>query len=234
MAGVHGERMYGYVDRVPGLCHVATQFFHFNFVPIFPLGSYLIQENAPVSQGIQGRRIGMSLKSVLVGYFRGWVGLATIVLFAICAIQAGETILDGQANDLAHVLVFGGLTLVYGCVWWAMLGSHKSWILAWLVVLAATGGYFWWDSANPVPPKPANPFKAPAFAGRKHREELPTLLLSANGCLFALAALRSFDNAGRAKAYELGELLGLSEDDMDEIWARRTGHAEEPSPPDNL
>lgn len=224
MAGVHGEHMYGYVDRVPGLCHVATQFFHINFVPLFPLGTYLILEGANPQQGPQGKRIPMSAKSVLLGYFRGWVGLGAIVLFGYCAIQAGTILLDGQPDGLIRGLVIAGLLAAYGCVWWAIIGSHKSWLLAWAVVLAATGGYFWWDHENPPPPKPANPFKAAMPKLLKEREEMPTFFLWAHGCLFALGVMRTFDTAGRLRSYELGEMLGLTEEQIDAI---RDGPAHE-------
>jgi hypothetical protein len=217
MAGVHGEHMYGYVDRVPGLCSVATQFFHINFVPLFPLGTYIVLEGASPQQGPQGKRIPMNAKSVLVGYFRGWVGLAAVGLFAYCAIQAGTILLDGQPDGLVRGLVIAGLLAAYCCVWWAMLATHRSWLAAWGVVLAATGGYFWWDHANPPPPKPANPFKAVMPKLLKEREELPTFLAWAHGCLFALCAMRTFDTAGRLRAYDLGEMLGLTEEQIDEI-----------------
>ncbi len=216
MAGVHGERLYGYVDRVPGLGYVATQFFHFNFVPIFPMGSYAVPEvvTAPL---VTPRRIPLNLKSVLVGYFRGWVGLATIVLFAVCGIQSLEAILDAKPGDALAALAIGVGVVAYAAVWWAMIASHKSWLVAWLVVLAASGGYFAWDAANPPPPKPDNPFKAQLRPGQRNRADLPDLFLYANGCLFALAALRAFDRAGRGRAYELGDLLGADEERITEL-----------------
>lgn len=227
MAGVHGERMYGYADRVPGLCYVATQFWHFNFVPLVPLGSYLVMEGSEGEKGFQGKRIGFNAKSLLLGYFRGWVGLAVIVLFVICSIQAYEIWSDG-ADGLTLGLVIGGLVLFYGCVWWALIAWHKSWLFAWLVVLVGSGGYFAWDHENPPPPRPANPWIVAVPKRQREREELPTLLLAGNGCLFALSALRAFDKAGRNRAYELGELLGLTDEQMDAVWEKATGRAAEP------
>ncbi|QEL15290.1 hypothetical protein [Limnoglobus roseus] len=224
MAGVHGEHMYGYVDRVPGLCYVSTRFFHINFVPLIPLGSFVVLEGTEAEQGFQGKRIGFNAKSVLLGYFRGWVGLAVIVLFGYCAIQAGEIWSDG-ADALTRGLVICGLVAWYGCVWWALIASHKSWLIGWLLVLAGSAGYFAWDHENPPPQKPANfnPFRAAPPKVQQHREELPTVLLYANGCLFALSVLRTFDKAGRSRAYALGELLGVGDEQMDAIWEKATG-----------
>lgn len=222
MAGVHGEQFYGYVDRVPGLCYVATRFWHFNFVPLIPLGSFLVVEGSKTEQGFQGRPIGWNAKSLLLGYFRGWVGLAVIVLFAMCCIQAGEIWADG-ADELTLGGVIVGLVAFYGCVWWALVAWHRSWLFAWLAVLAGSGGYFAWDHENPPPPRPANPWKAAVPKRQREREELPTLLLAGNGCLFALSLMRSFDRAGRTRAYELGALLGLGDEQMDEVWEKATG-----------
>lgn len=230
MAGVHGEHFYGVIDRVPGLCHVATKFYHFNFVPIVPMGTYLFLETVPAGHPMQARRIPLSAKSLLLGYFRGWVGLATIILFAICGIQATEVILDGQRDDAIRALVYGIAIVAYGAVWWAIIGSHKSWIVCWLAVLAATGGYFAWDESNPPPPKPDNPFKAPMPRRQRERDELPMFFLYANGCLFALTVLRTFDRAGRSRAYELGEILGMTEENMDAAWERATGRPDLPKP----
>jgi hypothetical protein len=217
MAGVHGERLYGYVDRVPGLFRVATMFFHFNFVPIFPMGTYLVTEGPTAQAGFQGLRINLNLKSVLVGYFRGWVGLASIVLFAVCGIQSCEAIFDTNPSDAVRALTIAIAVVAYGSVWWAMIAYHRSWIVAWFVVLGATGGYFAWDSANPLPPKPANPFKAPFVAAQRHRDGLPDYFVWANGCLLSLVVLRTFDRASRGRAIELGERIGIDEEHMLEI-----------------
>lgn len=230
MAGVHGERMYGYVDRVPGLCYVATRFWHFNFVPVVPLGSFLVLEGTEGEQGFQGKKIGFNAKSVLLGYFRGWAGLAVIGLFAYCAITAHELWSD-NADAVTQGLVICGLVGWYASVWWALLATHKSWLFGWLVVLAGSGGYFAWDHENPPPPKPANfnPFRDARPKFQKHRDDLPTFLLAANGCLFALSVLRTFDRAGRSRAYELGESLGVSDEQMDRIWEKASGQP----PPDD-
>lgn len=232
MAGVHGERMYGYVDRVPGLCYVATQFWHFNFIPVVPLGSYLIVEGTEGEQGMQGRRLGFNAKSLLLGYFRGWVGLAVIVLFGICSFLAWE-VWSAGADGLTLALAGIGLPLFYGSVWWALIAWHRSWRVAWAVVVVASGGYFAWDHENPPPPKPANPWIAAVPKKQREREELPTFLLAGNGCLFALSLMRAFDRAGRTRAYELGALLGVDEEQMDAVWEKASGQPqyEDPSDP---
>jgi hypothetical protein len=76
---VYGERYYGRVDRAAGLFHVATAFFHVNYVPLWPLQSCVIRED---DRGFDcnGEAVGLRLKSVLVGYARGWLaGLSSLL-----------------------------------------------------------------------------------------------------------------------------------------------------------
>src|SRR5438105_761381 len=35
-------RLFGKVDQVPGVCHVATEFFHIAFLPVVPMRSWLV------------------------------------------------------------------------------------------------------------------------------------------------------------------------------------------------
>lgn len=232
MAGVHGECMYGYVDRVPGLCYVGTIFYHFNFVPIVPMRSIVVSENNYPGLPPQMHRIPMNLKSVLIGYFRGWVGLATVILFAYCGLNICEILLDAQRDDLIQAVIIGTAVMTYLAVWWAIIARHRSWIIAWLITIAATGAYLVWDAENPPPPRPANPFKEPVPRFQRLRQDMPNFLISGHGCLLALSVLRTFDRAGRRRAYELGEILGIPEDEMDLIWEQVAGTRPDNEPSD--
>ena len=44
MVYVFGSRLYGKVDNVKGLFHVATKFGHFDYFPLFPMGSWVYQK----------------------------------------------------------------------------------------------------------------------------------------------------------------------------------------------
>jgi hypothetical protein len=65
---IFGTRLFGKVDEVPGLFHVATKFGHVNFVPLIPLEGWLVfgQEG----NGWRGITIPMSMKSVAVAWIR--------------------------------------------------------------------------------------------------------------------------------------------------------------------
>lgn len=86
---IFGEKLFGMVHQVPGVCYVATVFFHIFFFPIAPFRTYIVVHgSAPgieeaVAQGtIRPSRFGfwvvripLSLLSVLIGYLRGLFGL---------------------------------------------------------------------------------------------------------------------------------------------------------------
>ncbi len=59
-----GTRFYGKVDHVPGLFHVATRFFHIQFFPLIPTGSYLVLEEL---KGLARLKFGCGGKSELLG-----------------------------------------------------------------------------------------------------------------------------------------------------------------------
>jgi hypothetical protein len=67
---IHGERQYGKVDHVPGFFYVTTSFVHVWFVPLIPLKSSIIPVGAQLRRSSGPVAIGMSLKSVLIGWGR--------------------------------------------------------------------------------------------------------------------------------------------------------------------
>jgi hypothetical protein len=84
---IYGTRLMGKVDHVENLGYVSTQFFHLNFVPLIPTGSYLIlAENGDDFRGVS---LPLSFKSILVawlraGSFLAFVGftIGTLISFA--------------------------------------------------------------------------------------------------------------------------------------------------------
>ena len=70
---VYGQSYYGRVDRAAGLFHVATVFFHVNWVPLWPIQTCVIREHPEGGYDCDGAAVGLRLKSVLVGYLRGWL-----------------------------------------------------------------------------------------------------------------------------------------------------------------
>ena len=67
---VWGERLYGAVDRVPGVLHVATSFGHAYYFPAVPGKTYIVVE--PKENGEQRKYIPIerNAKSVMFAYLR--------------------------------------------------------------------------------------------------------------------------------------------------------------------
>jgi hypothetical protein len=77
MVYVWGSRLYGKVDNVKGLFHVATKFGHFDYFPLFPMGSWVITEKT--GSGWRGVPIPISIKSVLFGWLRAAALFALVI-----------------------------------------------------------------------------------------------------------------------------------------------------------
>jgi hypothetical protein len=85
-----GKRLFGKVDQVPGLFHVATQFFHIQFCPLIPLQSVIVLAG---TDGERGVPTSMSLKSVLMAWFRAFLCISMVgcVVWGIAeCIEASE------------------------------------------------------------------------------------------------------------------------------------------------
>jgi hypothetical protein len=75
---VYGIDVFGRVDRVKGNggFSVGTRFFHIWWVPVIPLGSYVIVDEW--EEGFQGVHIPLNLKSLLFAWGRGALGVAGV------------------------------------------------------------------------------------------------------------------------------------------------------------
>jgi len=70
-----GVYLYGKVDQVPGVMHVATEFVHLEFIPLVPLRSFLFVEGSK-----QRIPVALSGKSVFFGYLRAALVLGAVAL----------------------------------------------------------------------------------------------------------------------------------------------------------
>ena len=72
----YGTHKFGWVDQVDGLGCVATRFAHIMWIPLIPLGSAFMVDDD------RGYTMSMSMKSVLVAYFRAflfWTAFGSVV-----------------------------------------------------------------------------------------------------------------------------------------------------------
>jgi len=106
---VFGTRLYGKVDEVPGLGHVATNFFHINFVPLIPTKSWFVLEET--SEGWNGAPVSMSGKSIVVAWMRTACVLAFLLggLFALLSLADNRPHMTTDRAIFASFAVAGAL-----------------------------------------------------------------------------------------------------------------------------
>ena len=94
MVIISGVRFAGKVDAVPKVGHVATRFFHLYYVPLIPVGTFLVTDER--DDEFSGLPLPWSFKSILVGWLRtaGFVAFGPAVYLLITG---------SHRNDLARV-----------------------------------------------------------------------------------------------------------------------------------
>jgi hypothetical protein len=113
---IHGESRYGKVDHVPGLFYVTTSFFHLWFFPLIPLRSYILVAG---TSGQKGVSMGLSVKSVLTGWARALLFIATSAALVFAIINCWDFFLSPRPNVSAPTfLSWIGLTGVLFLVLW--------------------------------------------------------------------------------------------------------------------
>ncbi len=112
----YGRRLYGKVDEVPGLFHVATQFFYLQYVPLVPLKSFIVLAGSGDERGVP---TSMSVKSVLMAWVR--TALVGGMLFGlIFGIIQWIEYSSKHAPGSGELLLLAGTSLVgSGLLFWA-------------------------------------------------------------------------------------------------------------------
>jgi hypothetical protein len=108
-----GSKLYGKVDHVPGLFYVATKFVYFQFIPLVPVGSFVVMEGSEKDDGkFSGVSVGLSARSILVAWLR--TALVIGAIFApIFAVQYLIGVAHGQ-GDAASLA--GAIGVTIGCI----------------------------------------------------------------------------------------------------------------------
>jgi hypothetical protein len=120
MIVIHGSRLYGKVDQVPGLFYVATMFFYVQFIPLIPYQSFLILDSPKTAGQGRGVRIGLSGKSISFTWLRTACLIGGVIL-ACCGLAAGVRWLDGRPGpgQQQEFLILTGLALACFLGFWA-------------------------------------------------------------------------------------------------------------------
>lgn len=97
MIVLFGTKSYGKVDKIPGVCHVATDFLHLQLVPLIPVGTFAIfSDNHRV-------RLPLSFKSIATAWFR--------VLLLLCGAATCLFAITGfEENPLSDGVVWSAIT----------------------------------------------------------------------------------------------------------------------------
>ena len=139
MGIIWGQRMYGRVDRFAG-SHVATRFFHFYYLPLIPLSSWLVLEEKEQGQFI-GTQVPLQLRSVLLA----WLRVASVIA-GIGAISAVANALNPGAHwgigELIGSIIYAAAALAFGLYAFARLGKLSAQEKAARVVYSDFAGRF--------------------------------------------------------------------------------------------
>lgn len=171
---VFGSRLMGKVDEVPGLFHVATKFWHINFLPLVPMQSYVILgKNGGSFRGVP---IPMSGKSVLAAWGRSIGVLAALIggIFALVAFTNPRGP-DQEAFLLLGVAVFGGAGAAFtwfyrgftrasfdrACHLGRLIGLNEQGMNMICQAYGQVGGRGF--EVTPIAPPPANPYVGQAY-----------------------------------------------------------------------
>lgn len=122
MIFVWGTRLYGKVDEVPGLFHVATKFFHIWFLPLIPLGSHVVIEKS--WNKWRGVPITLSGKSTLIALARVWLFAGALFVGFL-----GLLFLGGRPPHLAASIItelFAVLLLAGGIAAWVVKSARHA------------------------------------------------------------------------------------------------------------
>lgn len=108
MIVIYGHRLYGKTDEVPGLFHVASRFLHLYYVPLIPVASYVVVDQD--GDDFRGVKIPLSLKSILLGWFRAALVILGLIVIGMMLFDAS---VHGVAGHLAKIAQLLGVVTLF-------------------------------------------------------------------------------------------------------------------------
>jgi hypothetical protein len=88
----YGTRLYGRVEKMSSGFYIATHFAHFNFLPLFPIRSWMVEiEGGGAWVGV---KLPLQWRSILVTYLRGWGLVVGVIATVVLLIRAGRQLGD--------------------------------------------------------------------------------------------------------------------------------------------
>ena len=103
---IFGKRLFGKTDAVPGLFYVQTNFFHIDFIPLYPFGSFLVLDTLNERRFIM---IPLHKKSFFLAYLRSLsiLGILVCLYFGISALQYPNSTLNAAIYFVSCVFFCG-------------------------------------------------------------------------------------------------------------------------------
>ncbi|MCE9557203.1 MAG: HEAT repeat domain-containing protein [Planctomycetes bacterium] len=92
---------------MPGRFYVSTKFLHIFFVPLIPLGSWVVINET--DRGWEGKQIGVSLLSILMAWFRAAI---VLVYLGIAVKMFIDMFGSRMPLEGVHAVMFAGLSLL--------------------------------------------------------------------------------------------------------------------------
>ena len=194
--GVHGTKLCGKVGRVPRVGYVATRFFHLNYLPIIPLGSFAVLEGTHRNGRFSGSPVPLNVRSILVGYLRGWAGAAALFLGPAGVMNALAVLFGPDKPPYPAWPLFAALATMIPLFLVFLYGSTNWWTAAWLVFGAFTAAFLVVHPTVLAMQPSASRGAFGAFA-----------LVACNAAFGVLALTRLFSHADDDQARQLGEHL---------------------------
>jgi hypothetical protein len=104
MIFIFGSRMYGKVDQVPGLFHVATQFAHVQFIPLVPIKSWLVIDSTVQGGRFRGVPLGWHGRSIFFAWLRFGSCIGGLLCVVLAVIFGGDA-LNGRMDMMPAAVV---------------------------------------------------------------------------------------------------------------------------------
>jgi hypothetical protein len=204
---VYGKRLCGQVDRIPGLFYTSTLFWHIDYIPLFPLRSYIVLEGSEDGEAFRGKPIPLRLKSVLVGYLRGW--LAAAAVFIGCVAAAATTGFYIGVENHGIIAVFAAIAATVGVLWF-LFSTRSWWFLPVQLVLLLGSAAVYHDVRDQVPDAARVPGARPGTPERRrHDASYIDTVLIANAAALAFTLTRLLTPVSYRRALEMGAFLGI-------------------------
>jgi len=187
---------------------VSTLFWHVQYIPLFPVGGYLVWEGSEKGEQFQGVRIPLSLKSVLAGYLRGWLAATAIFTGGVGALATTSFYVGAENGGIIAVIAAAAAMVA---ALWFIFKTHTWWFLPvqLALLLASAAAYHDVQAREPAAARVPNA-RPGSPERRRHDASYVDALLIANAAALLYTLTRFLTPVSHRRALELSRQLGIS------------------------